>query len=1737
MLKLLLSFFIVFISIAGFSQDFSNKGRDFWIAYPAHIDGSTSAMGIYITSDVDATGTINVAGTILPFSLKANSVVRKFIGPNGSGDAPNTAVYLNTPDGIATGAAIHVIADRPVAVYAHIIRSARSAATLVLPVNVWGKNYVAPSYANSGSLAGYGEIAIMAKLPNTTVEITPKIKSLNGARAPGVPYQITLPNPGDVYQVQFTSAADISGTTINSVANATGGCNPIAVISATTWTAMNCAGSSGGDNLYQQLFPVSTWGKTFLTAPYIDRPYDIVRVFVTDATTVVKKTENGVVTTLTGLTAGSFYEYSTANPTLLVADKAISVVQYIISQSCKTGCGGNSTSQSCWADPEMIILNPVEQTINNITLFSAHRNWVPAGQSAVQRCLLNIIIKTNATASFTINGAAPSSSFVPIPGTLYSYLQADVTSIAITNPVQTIKADSAFSAIAYGFGNVESYGYNAGTNVKDLYQQIAIVSKYGVETTPSSCINSPVKFTISLPYLADSIFWSFNGNTKQIPSANVWQVPPPAPAPNPVPADSVTVVNGKTIYWYSLPADYIFTAAGIYPINVTAYKSLSDGCGNTQDIQFDLSVSAPPVANFYWQHNGCVTQPVQFRDTTISTKPTYKWAWNFGDTASGVNNVSTLKNPIHLYNFPGTYRVTYYNINTPGCISDTVTKQITVTTVPVANFGVSSPLCDGKPVIFVDSSSATAGSSLVKWYWDFGDGLKDTLNANSNRTHTYMPWGAKTATLKVESNTGCQSNLFSKSVAIGPIPVAGFNMPAGICLPADSAKFVNTSTITDGTQATLVYTWDFGDAVSGIKNTSAAKNPAHYYTAAGPFTILLKATSAVGCVDDTTRVLSNVYLQALAGFTVLAENCLNNNTTFTSTSNGSGNTITNWYWDFGDGTPINTTQNPVHLYATAGVKIIKHWITTDKGCTSDTATKTVTVNRLPTAAFSTSGPYCVTKNIMFTDASLATDGTLTNWKWDLGDGTVLNLINGNPFTHAYATTGNFIVSLTVTTDKGCVSSTITKTVIIDPQPRAGFIIPEVCLNDTYAIFKDTSSIPAGAITAWLWVFGDAGSGALNTSTLQNPQHSYTAAAPYNVSLTVTSGSGCVNNLVQGFFVNGANPVASFTVNNPAALCANDSAAITNTSTVFPGSVTKVEIYWDNAGAPAVLQTDDFPASGKVYKHLYANFQTPLTKKFTIRFRAYSGNVCVNDKLQTVTVNAAPKVQFNALPNTCLDAAPYQITQAGEVGSVPGSFMFNGPGVSPSGVFNPAVAGAGIHTILYTYTSSTGGCTDTASRQITVLAPPVADFTTSPPACETKAITFTSTASTPAGTITTYTWNFGDGTPGVTNTTPAPFTHSFTAAGKYNVTLSVTTSNGCTSATKVTALVVNPLPLPKFVLPASVCLPAATVTFNNLSAISDGTENAFTYGWNFGDPASGASNKSVAKTPTHIYAGTGPYNVNLLVTSGNGCTATATLALNTIHPQPTAAFSTDKASICIRDVVTFTDQSNGADGAVTAWNWDFGDGQKDVSKRPNHLYQNSNTFKVSLYIINGNGCNSDTITKPFTVYAYPVVDAGPDRVVLEGGTITLKPVVTGNGMQYLWSPSLYLNSAASATPMVVNPLNDITYTLTVTASGGCSASDNVLVKLLKAPKIPNTFTPNNDGINDRWLIKYLDSYPNCHIQVFTRTGQLVYETKNYSDATAWNGNLNGHSLPVDTYYYILEPGSGRQPITGYVTIIK
>ncbi len=1709
MIRFLLSAILLSVISSVSSQDFSNKGKDFFIAYPAHIDGTSSVMGIYITSDVNASGTIQVGPTAtIPFTVTANQVTRKFIGSSGTIDASNSYVYLSLPDDVKTNAAIRITSDKPVVVYTHIIRSARSAATLALPTPVLGTEYIAPSHENMGGSASYGEIAVVATQPGTVIEVTPTIAG-RGGRPANTTFQVTLPAIGDVYQFQGLLNGDISGTRIKSVSNGTAGCKPIAVFSATTWSGFDCTNASGGDNLYQQLFPLRTWGKKFITAPFINRPYDIYRIYVSDPTTVVTAKLQGANFPLNATnynTTGKFYTIKTPFPVYIEADKPISVCQYIVSQTCKTGCStGGTPASTCLADPEMVLLNPIEQTLNDVTFFSAHQNYVPSGQTQVTLHYVNLIIDKNYKSSVRVdNAAVPVGSFVDIPGTNYSYLQRDVTTSSAVNPVHRITADTSFSAIVYGYGNVESYGYNGGTNVRDLYQYVTLQNQFASVNFPATCKNTPFNFSITLPYQATSLTWDFNNNPSLTPNA---QVVNNAPLP-----DSSFVRDGRTLYLYKLNGTYSFTNTGTYAVKVLANNPSPDGCTGLQEISYDVEVFGSPVANFSYTHTGCLTDSLKFSDSSNGFgRAVVKWQWKFGD-----NTIDTIKNPTKLYQTAGSFNVSLRAISDIGCVADTI-KSVLISSKPIADFKVAGTMCPGSPITFTDTSLIVSGT-IVKWYWNFGNGNVIVATNNLAPPQSYASPGNYTVNLQVESNTGCKSVITTKTITINTLPIVGFNLP-GVCLPSGVAQFQNLSTSPDGSALTFV--WTFGDG-----GTSTQATPVHVYTAPGPYSVQLQATSAFGCVKDSTIVFSNIFAQPKAVFTnAPGEMCVSDSMQFTDASTAQNNTVAQWFWDFGDGTTSNL-QNPKKKFAIGGTYIVKLYIKSASGCISDTAQKSIVVHNLPTAAFTISTPNCDSLPVLLTSQSVANSGTLAAWFWDLGDSTTST--SSTPFTKQYPV-GFYTIKLAVQNDKGCKSDTLAKTITISPQPRVNFILPVVCLSDAFALFTDSSFISDGTsnLFTYAWNFNDPNANVSNpnTSSVKNPQHKYSASGVYNVSLTVRSNNNCVATVVKPFVVNGAVPTAQFEVVDSNKLCSNTSVKIKNKSVVDFGSVTRLEIIWDNLSAPTVVQADVFTAFDKEYTHDYPALQ--VRKTYQIKVRAFSGGTCVNEKMKSITVEASPLVTFSTIPGICFDANPRQVAIPTN-GGVTGSGIFSGTGVSTSGLFIPATAGVNNHSIRYVYTSNTG-CKDSAEKSITVWPSPTAKWNFDDPTCIGTAITFRDSSLANYSNITQWNWIFA-GIPD--NRTDAnPFTKTVSTSGVYNVSLQVVTDSGCKSVVLPKAIMIHPKPQVSFNLPA-VCLPAGVANFTDLSTIADNTETQFSYMWDFGDPAD--PSVSIIKNPVHNYAALGPYTVQLKVTSVFGCKDSLSQQLTTVYPQPKADFTFSPTDTCLGGSINFTDQSNGLSGPATQWFWRFGDGGTNNLRNTSWKYAAARTYNASLYVVNQQGCVSDTATKQITIHPYPVVNAGPDLFVLEGDDLVLQPQITGNGLSYLWTPSNYLlkDTVKNA---VTRPLADITYTIIATGTGGCKTSDQVFVKLLKSLGIPNAFSPNGDNVNDTWNIQYLENYPGATVEVFDRYGQQVHISYGYKKQ--WDGTFNGKILPVGTYYYIINPKNGRNKYSGSVTILR
>lgn len=1451
------------------AQDFSNRGKDFWLAYPAHVDNTNSRMALYISSTENASGQIELDGRTIPFTVTANQATTVQISPNFY------SVYNAQADGINPAKGIHIVSDKPVVVYAHILNAARSGSSLVFPTNVLGKEYLSLNFLQI-TTQGRSQITVVATEDNTTVEFNLKANSSGvPIRVAGQAYTIAL-NKGDVYQVQ--SLSDLTGSSIRSISTTGSTCKPIAVFTGSSWTGF-CSPSittgNGGDNLFQQVFPSNAWGRNYITAPFARKQGDIIRIIVKDPTTVVNL--NGAPLDVNTIKQNSYYDFVSFQPNIITSDKPILVVQYMTSQSCDAGNIG---------DPEMVTINPLEQTINNVSVVSARRDLTPPNTNITVH-YLNVLMKTANTGSLTIDGATPTSSWTPIPNSDYSYLREDVSASTQTNPSHNIRADSGFIAIAYGMGNVESYGYNAGTNIVDLNPPVTIQNQFPSLATvnySATCSNTSFNLKLAVSYQPTKIVLDFLG------AANLNG--PPVTTYNPGNFDSTYISNGKTYYVYKIPQTYTFTAAGTYPIKFTTTSLLpqSDGCSNTneQEITDNIVVNDAPVADFSFvtADSGCVSAPLQFTDLSNGTgRAIVGWNWTFGD-----GTTSTLQNPAKTFATAGNYSTQLTAITDFGCVA-TKSVPINLSNKPIAAFTVPAVTCENAPINFTDASTivaSPANHTIAQWKWHLDNSAGViTVNSNAPQTQTYTSWGTKNIYLNTVSNTGCVSDTFrlAGGFSANPLPVVGFILPE-VCLNDATATFTDTSSIADGSAANFSYLWKFDDGVS----------------------------------------------------------------------------------------TVDPTKRPVPLTASTNAK---------------------------TAAAS------------------------------------------------YKTFGNYTVSLQVTSNKGCIAT-------------------------------DNKS----------------------------------------------------------FTVNGSTPVPKFEVANllnGIPLCTNDSIRIINQSTVDFGDVTKLEVYWDFVGAPTAIVTDQSPSLNKTYSTKYGiptTSTTPATKDYSVTIKAYSGQSesCSRTITKIIPVTYAPAVSFADIRDICFDASPRQITQGSFISALPASPVYSGKGINATGLFNPTTNGVGTDTLKY-FVQNNAGCKDSAFQPITVWPSPVAKWGIADPACEKNNLVFTDSSVANFSNIVQWNWNFGDGQT-ANLSSGVPFTHLFDTAQTYTSRLQVVTDSGCVSTVNQQVIRINHLPKPAFSLP-DICLPDGRGTFINQSTIADGSEALFSYAWNFGDPNN--SSASTLRQPTHQYSAVGPVNVQLKITSKDGCVDSLTQVLNTIYPWPRAAFTSSFTEVCQGDLIQFTDLGIGLTSAPVRWEWNLGGGNTSTLQNPSKVFNDSGSYTISYYFFNAQGCVSDTVSRTVIVHPYPVLELGPNIVVLEGGTKSLKPeFVYGTNLNYQWSPPTYLNSVTDSIPKTT-PLGDITYRLNLTGIGGCMVTDTIFVKLLLSPIIPNAFSPNGDGINDRWRIQYLESYPGATVDVYDRYGMVVFSSVEY--AVDWDGTRNGKALPIGTYYYVINPKNGRKIITGSVTIIK
>ncbi len=676
----------------------------------------------------------------------------------------------------------------------------------------------------------------------------------------------------------------------------------------------------------------------------------------------------------------------------------------------------------------------------------------------------------------------------------------------------------------------------------------------------------------------------------------------------------VASVLGYTYSW--LPTTGLSNAAQSNPtvtltnVDTTVYvvTTIALGCSSTDSVT--VAVSALPTATITGTATVCQSAIVPYITFTgAGTTAPYTFTYTLNGVTQPtvttiIGNSVSIQAPTTA-NGTFTYAlVSVEDASTLHCSQlQTGSAIVTVSSKPSAAF-TSTKVCNGNNTLFTDNSTSTPGT-ITNWVWDLGD--SSPLQNTQNISHIYDTAGNYTATLIVTNNFGCADTI-TKSVQVYYNAEVNFTHN-NVCF-GDTIHFLDSSTVHSSTSI-ADFLWLFGDGSA----TSNLENPSHYYSNSGTYTVTLVVNTTDGCSVVTNKTVKTFDFP-ISSFNI-STTCLNDTSAFLNTSQSPVmGTIAAWSWNFGDGTPDNTTAwSPAHLYTTPGIyEVTLFTSSSNLGC-ADTIQDTVIVLPKPLAAFSFADA-CFDQTINFTDASSALGDTISSWTWDFGDSSTFNNLQSPG--HNYTTPGTYTVKLFINTVNGC-KDTVTHNAVAHPLPSADYSSTNVC-NGTSVSFTNLSTIlPTDTIQSYTWTFGDG----TPIVTNQNPSHLYAAAGSYPVQLTVTSNFGCTHSITKTTYVH-ANPIVNFTITDTIG-CEPLCTSFLDASQITIG--TNAYWTWDPGDGTSI-------SNGQTLEHCYINNSqfAPISYTPTLTVTSDSGCTSILTKPNLITVYPKPVAAFTVSPS-------------------------------------------------------------------------------------------------------------------------------------------------------------------------------------------------------------------------------------------------------------------------------------------------------------------------------------------------------------------------------------------------------------------------------------------------------------------------------------------------------------------------
>lgn len=1100
-----------------------------------------------------------------------------------------------------------------------------------------------------------------------------------------------------------------------------------------------------------------------------------------------------------------------------------------------------------------------------------------------------------------------------------------------------------------------------------------------------------------------------------------------------------------------------FAQAGTYNVTLTV-SDRSGFVANSSTLTRAITINQPPIAVIAAPAKVAINQVVKLdaSDSQDADGAILKYLWNLGDGAKAEGAT-----PTYRYTRAGKYLITLHveDDSQSLCRQASVTHQIWVNAPPVPHVNVKAIAAVGEMVSLTAAGSIDSDGEIRAYAWDFGDA---TTAEGLEVTHAWTQPGIYTVRLKVTDDAGLDNSSAVEQTTIvinaPPVPRAAYR---DVIAAAEEVRFdAAASTDQDGT--IRQYVWQMGD---GTRKEGVQIR--HAYAAPGVYTVTLTVTDDTDTLNNTVSTTFPVRVNA-PPTPVAGEDRVVNTSEVTfdaSASTDQDDPIIAYAWDFGDGRG-KQGRHVTHVYALPGTYTATLTVTDASGTRSANQSDTVEIriNHPPIADAGGAQIVAPGEKVIF-DGSFSEDpdGQIVSYQWEVA---AREIFDQARIEYQYRQPGKYQTRLTVTDNNGLMSTDYVL-ITVNAQPIADFH-PSPCVAPGQVVaFDSAPSVDAdGAIRQAWWDFGD-GTPVQEGRALK---HSFAAPGRYPVTLTIQDDSPAMNN--------SAARTRMIEVNFPPRANAGADVHTCDQRVTFDASQST------DPDGDALLYIWEFGDGARDYgRRVEHTYQQPGIYPVTLVVNDGHGvNNSTARAALTAYVNAppVPNIKINSQTVCAGELVLFDAGQSTDLEKGLLRYEWDlGDGKPVEGI-NPVheYTQGGDYRIRLRVTDDSGLTCNTADAEtmLHVIDAPIANAGEDLTVCANILVQFDGSASTGGGRrIKTYEWEFGDGQFGV-GVNPA---HVYAREGQYTARLVITVAGEgeCANVSEDEVTVrVMAAPVATFQVTKAACAEDALLFDATASHAPDSQITVFD--WTFGDGASGSG-----ATVTHGYQTPGTYQARLRITSAatGTCSAaeyTETIRINAVpvpiirvaaagqEPSSGAHYDTDPQTVLYFSGA----ESSDADGYITSYTWNFGDGQQAAGPFVSHQYAAPGEYSITLQVQDNSqtACQSNTRTLLIRVRQ-------PEKQAITGPAAVCvgQPVeytVAADDQSVVWS----LNDGVTATGSPFRHAFQVPGTYQLQAQIGM---DWMPVKEITALQLPDLRLPER-----------LDLYPNDTLEL-----QPAYQT--------------------------------------------